>query len=277
MRERKEGNILNRAFFRAMFRQQRPKLIKFSTGIVLYEGLLTWVYPLISKNSAVTNIVDSIPSTVKTVFGVSPKAKADTFEAFISAQFLARIWSVMMALYGINAANALLSKLVDEGSLVFPLSTPVSRTNILTTQTAVLLSSNASLVAATILGLFVGTFWFKIRIKYSRYLSLGTLSLAFFSLISSYSFLFAAWAEDGEQASAYAYGLTFAFYALDVIGGLSKNSAWVGHFSIFKLFKPQEVLEGTLNPSKAIIGLTAGSAILTAIAVGIFNSRDLPL
>lgn len=172
----------------------------------------------------------------------------------------------------IRAGHWLASKQYENGAWA-----PVSRTNILTTQTAVLLSSNATLVAATILGLFVGTFWFKIRIKYSRYLSLGTLSLAFFSLISSYSFLFAAWAEDGDQASAYAYGLTFVFYALDVIGGLSKNSAWVGHFSIFKLFKPQEVLEGTLNPSKAIIGLTAGSAILTAITVGVFNSRDLPL
>lgn len=268
---------MNRAFFRAMFRQQRSKLVKFSTGILLYEGLLTWVYPLISKNSAVTNIVDSIPSTVKTVFGVSPKAKADTFEAFISAQFLARIWSVLMALYGINTANALLSKLVDEGSLVFPLSTPVSRTNILTTQTAVLLNGNAALVAATILGLFVWTFWFRVRIRYLRYLSLGALSLAFFSLISSYSFLFAAWAEDGEQASAYAYGLTFAFYALDVIGGLSKNSAWVGHFSIFKYFKPQEVLEGTSDPSRAIIGLTAGSAILMALTISVFNGKDLPL
>ena len=260
-----------------MFRQQRPKLVKLSLGIVLYEGLLTWVYPLISRNSAVSGIVASIPSTVKTVFGVSPKARADTFEAFISAQFLARIWSALIALYGINTANALLSKLVDEGSLVFPLSTPVSRTNILTTQTAVLLSGNAALVAATIAGLFVGTFWFKIRIRYSRYLSLGTLALTFFSLISSYSFLFAAWAEDGEKASAYAYGLTFAFYALDVIGGLSKKSAWVGYFSIFKFFKPQEVLEGNLNPSKAIIGLTAGSAVLTALTISVFNGKDLPL
>lgn len=269
--------MLNRAFFRAMFRQQRPKLVKLSTGIVLYEGLLTWVYPLISKNAAVSGIVDSIPSTVKTVFGVSPKAKADTFEAFISAQFLARIWSVLMALYGIKAANDLLSKLLDEGSLVFPLSTPVSRINILTTQTAVLLSSNATLVAVTMMGLFVGTFWFRIRIRYSRYLNLGALAVAFFSLISSYSFLFAAWSEDGEKASAYAYGLTFAFYALDVIGGLSNKSAWVGNLSIFKFFKPQEVLEGTMDPFDGIVGLSAGSAIITAIAIIIFNSRDLPL
>ncbi|KUO64132.1 MAG: ABC transporter permease [Gracilibacter sp. BRH_c7a] len=268
---------MNRAFFGAMFRQQRPKLLKFSTGIVLYEGLLTWVYPLISKNSAVTDIVDSIPSTVKTVFGVSPKARADTFEAFISAQFLARIWSVIIALYGINTANTLLSKPIDEGSLVFPLSTPVSRTNILTTQTAVLLSCNATLIAATVLGLCVGTFWFRIRIRYSRYISLGTLALAFFSLISSYSFLFAAWAKDGEKASAYAYGLTFGFYALDVIGGLSKRSAWVGKFSIFRFFKPQEVLEGTFDPSRAIIGLTAGSILLTVITIRIFNESDLPL
>lgn len=268
---------MNWAFFRIMFKQQRNILLKFSTGIVAYEGLLTWVYPLISKNGAVSDIVDSIPPTVKTVFGVAPEAKTDTFEAFISAQFLSRIWSVLLALYGINTANSLLSKLIDDGSLVFPLSTPVSRSEIITTQNTVLLSANSVLIGSTLLGIFVGSSQSGIPINHSRYLSLGLLSLAFFSFISSYSFLFAAWSDSQEKASAYAYALTFAFYALDIIGGLSEESGWAGGYTIFKFFQPQEILEGSVNPFPAVIGLSAGSISLIAAAIKVFKARDLPL
>ena len=118
---------------------------------------------------------------------------------------------------------------------------------------------------------------FGIQIKQLRYLNLGTLAVAFFTFISSYSFLLAAWIDEEERASAYAYALTFVFYALDVIGGLSKRSAWVGSLSIFKLFKPQEILEGSSNPFPAIVGLTAGSALMTFVTVKIFDERDLPL
>ncbi|WP_242837406.1 hypothetical protein [Desulfitobacterium metallireducens] len=59
------------------------------------NGLLTWVYPVISENPDVAQIAESIPSAVKTVLGVSEEARVDTFEAFISAQFFARIWAML--------------------------------------------------------------------------------------------------------------------------------------------------------------------------------------
>lgn len=260
-----------------MFKQHRKKIFKFSSGIILYEWLLTWVYPVISKNPAVTEIAEDIPSAVKTVFGVSAQARVDTFEAFISGQFFARIWTLLMAIYGINTTNALLAKLVDDGSLAFPLSTPVSRAEILTTQAAVLMSSNSILIAATLVGLYSGAYRFGIELDYWQYLRLGVLGLAFFTAISGYSLLFSVWFSEEERALAYAYGLTFAFYGLDVLGGLTDKLSWASNLSLFKLFKPQEVLEGTINPSGAILGLTAGAAMLFALAIQVFEEKDLAL
>lgn len=272
-----EGTNLNRAFFRAMFKQHRHKLVKFSSGIVLYEVLLTWVYPAITENPAVLDVVDALPSTVKTVFGVSSEARADTFEAYISGQFLTRIWTFLMAFYGISTANALLSKLIDDGSLVLPLSAPISRKEILTSQTAVLLSSNVILIGLMLLGLFSAAAWFGIELDHVQYLELGALALAFFSVIGSYSFLFSVWFGNAEQALAYAYGLTFAFYVLDVIGNLSKKLTCLKRLSIFNLFKPQEVLEGSANSFGSILGLTATAFFLSFVANHVFEAKDLAL
>lgn len=268
---------MNRALFRAMFKQYRKKVVAISTGIVLYEGLLTWVYPVIAKNPAVTEVAGSIPSAVKTVFGISENARIDTFEALISGQFFARIWVILMTLYGIQTANAVLAKMVDDGSLAFLLSTPVSRSEILTTQTGVLISTTAIIVTATIIGLYIGTFCSGIKIKHGRYARLGLLGVAFFSLIEMYSLFFSAWFAEEERALTYAAGLTLAFYGLDIVGGLSTRLSWMRSLSLFQWFQPQEVLEGTVNPAWSIIGLSVVSVILWFLTRKVFESKDLAI
>lgn len=268
--------LINPPLFKAMLKQQQNTMLKITAGIILYEELLAWVYPAIAKTPAVTEIVDAFPSAVKTVFGVSPNARTDTFEAYISSQFFARIWTMLMAFYGINTANALLSKLVEDGSLVLPLSTPVSRSTILTTQAAVLFVNNAVIITLTFWGLYFGTTVFGIYIEKTNYRKLFNLSLAFFSLISSYAFFFATLAER-EKSLAYAYGLTFAFYVLDVLAGLSDKLSGLGRLSLFRLLKPQEVLEGTINPTGIIVGLSLAAGFIISLAMIIFDKKDLPL
>ncbi|MDP4126045.1 MAG: ABC transporter permease subunit [Bacillota bacterium] len=268
---------MNRALFRAMFKQYRKKVAAISTGILLYEGLLTWVYPVIAKNPAVIEIAESIPSTVKTVFGVSENARTDTFEAFISGQFLARIWVMIMALYGIEAANELLAKMVDDGSLAFLLSTPVPRGEVLSTQTGVMISTNIILVAVTIIGLYLGTYFSGIEINHWRYLRLGLLGVAFFSFVEVYSLFFSALFVEKERALTYASGLTLAFYGLDIAGGLSDKLSWMKRFSIFQWFQPQEVLEGTTDPAWPITGLSITSVVLWYLTKKVFETKDLAI
>jgi len=232
---------------------------------------------VIAKNPAVSEVAESMPSTVKTVFGIPENARIDTFEAYISGQFFARIWVMLMALYGIQTANALLAKMVDDGSLALLMSTPVSRSELLSTQTGVLISTNAILVTATIVGLYFGTFCSGIEINYSRYLSLGLLGVAFFSLIEIYSLFFSAWFVEEERALTYAAGLTLAFYGLDIVGGLSDKLFWLKNLSLFQWFQPQEVLEGTTDPTCTIIGLSVASAVLWYLTKNVFETQDLAL
>ncbi len=268
---------MNRALFRAIFKQYRKKVAAISTGIVLYEGLLTWVYPVIARNPAVTEVAESMPSVVKTVFGISENARVDTFEAFISGQFFARIWVMLMALYGIQTANSLLAKMVDDGTMAFLLSTPVSRSEIISTQVGVLMSTTTILVVATIVGLYFGTLCSEININHRRYMRLGFLGIAFFSLIEMYSLFLSAWFVEEERALTYAAGLTLAFYALDIVGGLSGKLSGLKNFSIFQWFQPQEVLEGTINPRRTFLGLSAASIALWYLTKKVFETKDLTI
>lgn len=268
---------MNDALFRVMIKQNGKKIAKLSSGIILYEGLLTWVYPVISKNPAVSQIAGSLPSAVKTVFGVSEEARVDTFEAFITAQFFARIWAMLLALYNVETANELLAAMANDGSLALLLSTPVSRDEFLSTQALVLFSGNALLIFFTLFGLFVGTKRFGINLDLWRYCIFSIQGFAFYSLIGAYSLLFSALFTEGDTAFTTAASLTLAFYALDVAGGLSDQLSWVRKLSLFRCYQPQEVLEGSKNPAKEIIGLIAGTLILLRLGIYAFNEKDLAI
>lgn len=268
---------MNRALFRAMMKQNGKKIAKLAVGVSLYEGLLTWVYPVISENPAVTQIAESLPSTVKTVFGVSEEARMDTFEAFISGQFFARIWVMLMALYNIETANELLAKMVDDGTLALLLSTPVPRDEFLATQALVLLSGNALLVFFTLLSLYAGTLIFGISIDYWRYFRFAMLGFTFYSLMGAYSLFFSALLTEGDVALSFAAGLTLIFYALDVVGGLSDQLSWARRLSLFQSYQPQEMLEGSKDPMGRMIGLGAGTLVCLYVAMKVFDEKDLAL
>lgn len=258
-----------------MIKQNGKKIAKFSIGIILYEGLLTGVYPLISENPDVTKIAEAMPSAVKSVFGISEEARVDTFEAYISGQFFARIWAMLMVLYNVETANELLAKMVDDGTIGFLLSTPVPRAELFSTQALLLFSGNALLVLCTLLGLYGGAHRFGIQLKYWRYWRFAILGFAFYSFIGAYSLFFSALYAKGDLAVTSAAGVTLTCYAMDVAGGLNEKLACVRSLSLFRCYQPQGVLEGTVDPAGEIAGLVIGTLILLGLGKHIFEEKDL--
>lgn len=268
---------LDKALYKSMLKLHSKKILSFSTGIVMYEWLVTWVYPTIAKSPAVIEIANSFPTSVKSVFGVTSGDRQDSYEAYISAEFFGRIWTLIMAIYGVNTADALLAKLVEQGFMAFPLSALVTRTEIINTEIAVLLTGFAAMTGFTLLGVYSGIALFGVEINHWHYFRLGILGFSFFSAIGSYSLFFSALFNTEEQALTYSAAVTFIFFALDVVSGLDERFSWVQYITLFGLYRPQGVLEGTIVPTGQILGL-AGIATLMFVLTGVvFSQKDIPV
>ena len=60
-----------------------------------------------------------------------------------------------------------------------------------------------------------------------------------------------------------------------MVGKLSDKLEWMKSLSLFTLFRPKEIAEGTYNIWPVSIGLAAGAYFIVAIVL--FKKRDLPL
>ena len=224
-----------------MLNQNAKKILSYSSAILSYELLLTWVYPTLAKSPAVAEIAENFPAPVKSVFGVSSEANLNSFEAYISGQFFSRIWALLMSVYGVSTAGNLLAELIDRGFMVFPLSSPLSRKEIVDTQIGVFLTGLAGITGFTLAGILAGTALFEIKINRWRYFRLSLLGFSFFSAIGAYSIFFSVWSDNQEEATLYSAGLTLIFYVLDVIAGLDNGFKSLKYLTLFELFKPQSL------------------------------------
>lgn len=269
---------MNDTLYWVMLKQEGNKAIAYSLGLALYEWIVTWIYPVIIQSPAIEEIPKSFPSGVKRAFGVSTGEEVDlSYEAYISAQLFSRIWTLIISFYGINTANALVAQPVEQGFMAYPLSSPVSRSEILNTQIGVLLTELALVTGSTLGGIYGATRHFDISIARWRYFRLGILAFSLGSAISSYSLLLAVLFDSKEESERLVSTLTFVFYGLDVVSNLSDRFSGLRYLTPFGLFRPQEVLQEKILPTKEILVLGTITGVNLVLAGILFSRKDLAI
>lgn len=268
---------MDETLYRMMLKQDRPKVVALSAGTALYEGLITWVYPILMRAPAIKQLPEIFPPAVKRAFGVSTDTKqADlSYEAYISAQLLGRLWPLITSFYGISAIHALIGQPIARGHMAYLLSVPVTRSELLSTQVGVVLTELALLNGVMFGGIRVSTAIFKIEIAGWAYFRLGILAFALGAAISVFSLLPALFFAGEEQALHCADMLLFLFYGLDIISSLDDRFSALKNLTPFGLFRPQALLQKKTPPRKAFMLLGGGAGLCLWLARILFARKDL--
>ena len=268
---------MNDALFWALLKQEKKKIIGLSLGITFYEWLITWVYPILLRSPAIKEIPDLFPSAVKQAFGVSTTEGDLSYEAYITAQLLGRLWPLLITFYGINTANSVIHRPIEQGEISFPLSAPITRSTIFSTQLGVLCTALAFISGAALGGIYSATAYWDITISRWHYFRLQILTLLLSVTLSAYTLLISFLFNSQERAVGWAAGLILMFYGLDVVSDLSESFKWLRNFTPLGLFRPQEVLQKNVLPRKAFTFLSISCAVSLALTRLLYSRRDFPV
>lgn len=268
---------INDALYSSMLKHESKKVFAYSAGLILYEGLITWVYSILCESPLIEDLPQSFPEPIRRAFGVATEKTDTSYEAYISAQFLTRMWPLLISFYGIGTADALVTRLAEQGFLAYPLSAPVSRAEVFNTQIFVLLSELGLITGATIGGIYAAAAWFELKIPRLKYLSLGISGFVLAAFISAYSLLLGVLLPEEEQPARLAGGLTVVFYGLDIISGLSERFSGLRPLTPFGWFRPLGILQGKVLSVKPCLGMSALSGAFYILANRLFICKDLEI
>jgi beta-exotoxin I transport system permease protein len=246
----------------------------YAVAISAYVLLLAGVFPTFSRISGIQKIFDKYPKGLAQFFGVQ-RFDISSFNNYLTLEFLALIWVVIMAAFIIAFARNMVAGELSEGTLELLLAQPIERWKVLTSEGLVLLGGIVFLSATTIVSIFAFGAAFGVKLSYSGYAAFLPLAIALFAAISGYSIFFSAAMRDPRKVAMGAAGLTLVFYLVHFAGTYSKVFDKIDWFGIFHYYNPQQVLDSGNVPVKDILILLAFAVVGFAASLWVFQRRDI--
>ncbi|MBP1948469.1 ABC transporter permease subunit [Virgibacillus litoralis] len=268
---------MSRSLFATMFKNKAKTVISFTLGSIFYLSLVIWLYPSVADSEAFDTMFKELPEGLMSAFGFNEGI--NSLSGFVAGEYYGLLFIIILLIYCVTTATQLIVRLVDQGSMAYLLSSGLSRSKIAMTQIAVILLGLIFIIVVTTISGVVGADIFieEDNFNAANFVELNIVTFLLFFVISSYCFLFSCLFNDEKKTLSIAGGLSFVFFAVDMVSKISDKLDWMQNFTIFSTFKATEIAQGTVNIIPICIGLGVAGIILYSVAVFIFNKRDLPL
>lgn len=270
---------MNLSLYKQMLRTNMKGIMSYGVGSAFYILLILGIYPSIAGNAEdIEKMIKSMPEGFLNSFGF--ENGLGNLEDFISGEYYGLIFIVILSIFSVMLSTKLLAKRVDQGSMAYILSAPTTRGKVAFTQAAVLTTGLLIIMAVTTAAglagyhlMLGGDYDFNV----SRFLVLNLLGFLLFFAVGGISFLFSAISNDEKRALGLSGGITFLFFSFDLLGKLSEKTEWLRSLSVFSLFRPGDIVNGSTDIAQVSLVLAAVGFAAFALSILIFKKRDLPL
>ncbi|WP_330938027.1 ABC transporter permease subunit [Bacillus licheniformis] len=270
---------MNLSLYKQMLRTNMKGIMSYGVGSAFYILLILGIYPSIAGNAEdIEKMIKLMPEGFLNAFGF--ENGLGNLEDFISGEYYGLIFIVILSIFSVMLSTKLLAKRVDQGSMAYILSAPTTRGKVAFTQAAVLTTGLLIIMAVTTAAglagyhlMLGGDYDFNV----SRFLVLNLLGFLLFFAVGGISFLFSAISNDEKRALGLSGGITFLFFSFDLLGKLSEKTEWLRSLSVFSLFRPGDIVNGSTDIAQVSLVLAAVGFAAFALSILIFKKRDLPL
>lgn len=267
---------MNKALFMSTLKSKYKLILICSAALVMYSVIIINMF---DPNDAEASkaMIEMLPEGFVKAFGYDVIEPGLT--AFLATTMYSMPYMIFMIAYTLIAANSLMARLVDRGSMACYLSTPVSRTKIAITQGSIIVFGQF-IMAFLLTGLSVITaraMFGGEALELAPFIKLNFLGFMLFFVVGAFSFLFSCLFNDEKFSISCSAGLTVAFYAMNALGNMSEDLSWLNKLSIFNAFNPAKIVSGSVEVLYPAISFAVVGILLYSLALIIFNKRDLPL
>lgn len=251
---------------------RRLSLSIYAASVALYGVLILAIWPSM-QTSGISEMWDRYPESIKKAFGAT--INFAQFDGFITLEYLAQMWVIIMAAFAIGVATASLAGEIEKGTMELLLSQPISRRSIVVTRHIYMSITLIALIAATMLPLMIGAPLVDGELNNKGVAAVSLLAFLFYEAIGSMAFFFSSIASSRGRALFASLGILIASYTLDL---LAKFNEFIDNFhflSLFYYYDPYRYIHDASIAWGDLAVLAAITLICTAAAVTWFERRDI--
>jgi ABC-2 type transport system permease protein len=249
--------------------------------LLIFFGVLTmYMTTMISMYNpedmaGLIGMIEAFPEGLRAAFGFD--ALVMELTGYLASWLYGMLMIGFPMVYSIILGNALVAKMVDNGSFAYLLSTPTPRVKIIVTQGIYALTSLLILfIALFAVGVLSAEAMFPGELNINAFFRLNVTTMLVNMVVMMITFFFSCLFNEARLSLSFGAGIPIAFLLMNMLGGSAPDLKILSDISIFGFYDPVRLVAGDAawGVNLAYIGIII---VLFAGAAMIFNKKKLPL
>jgi ABC-2 type transport system permease protein len=248
----------------------------FALGLVAYGWMIIAITPMFIDAPEIEQLMEAYPEELLTALGGSVEAAGFfTPEGFLSIQYLALWWIIILSGFAVAFATGIVAKEVEEGTIEFLLVQPLARSTIVLSRFAALAVYISALVTVSMLSIGVAAARYDVELSAAGLAAVAIMGVMVMLAISSYTFLLSLIINGRGRAVAVSVAVLIGAHLLNALAPLNETLEEFRFLSFFYYYRPDELLlTGTINWSEPSF-FAAVTAIGLVLSLVVFNKKDI--
>lgn len=265
---------MNGTLYKQGLKSNYKIFLVFCLILGLYISVIVYMFnPELGKTLEVFE--KSMPQ-VMAMFGMN--GAGATLTSFLSNYLYGFLLLVMPMIFEILAANRLVARLVDTGSMAYLLASPNGRGRVVRTQMSVLLTFVLLLAMFyTGVGLACSQVMFPGELDIPGFLRINLGAFLLHFAISGVCFFASCITNETRHSLLIGAGLSVLFYLIQMLANMGGDLEPLKYFTLFTLFDCTGLTAGDSAALWMLLPLAAIGLVLYSGGCLLFQKRDLPL
>jgi ABC-2 type transport system permease protein len=263
---------MNLALYRRNMAQTWKSLFIIGIVLTMYIVIIIGMY-----NPTQTELLNEFINTMPDLMNsLGMKAQSAHLLGFLISYLYGMLLLIFPMVFTIIGANTLIAQHIDRGSMATLLAAPISRSKVILTQIASLISGIFILLLfITVLEIAVTAIQFPTELDIPQLIGINLGLFGLHVCIAGISILASVAAPDTSHALLFSAGVPTLMYVLQMVANLRDTFQFARYFTLFSLYSPESLVSGQVWATLGTVSLYTTAILLLALAVRIFSRRDL--
>jgi ABC-2 type transport system permease protein len=266
-----KGHVMA-AMARHLWRQHHRPMLIMAGGVMLFQFLITRMAPAPEDVSWLSTMLAAVPSQLLALAG--GQAAFGSASGVIAIGYGHPFVLLLLSVWAIRLPSGALAGEIGRGTMDLLAARPMGRWQLVAAVYAAIAAGLALLTAAAWAGTAIGLSLRPLGVTGRPFAGVAAMAWLLFMTWGAIGLLVSATRRDAGAAIAWASGVMATSFVVDYLARVWKPMARLSPFSLFAYYRPQDIVSAGVHLAD-IVRLAAVAVVAIAIAVVVFNRRDL--
>lgn len=230
--------MLSKKILMANFKNNKIFILYMSIGIITMLSMMLGMYPLISENDMMNDLLKTMPEELLKAF--SSFGQLNNLNDFLYMKYYNSVHLYILMGTVIVLIDKLLGKPLEDTSLVYFLNAKVSRKKFLLNQIIALNTATFIITfVSVVFGGVASTILFKNKFILIDFLKINIFLTVLFMLIGALNLALATFTKDGDKIIVYMSIFTIGGYFIDMVSKITDKLDNLKYLTVFRLYKQE--------------------------------------